>query len=151
MRLRHFVGHSLVTVAHFDRTLFRPVEDYGFVKPSGGLWTSPIDCENGWETEGAEMFGPEAVAHWFDIEFTGNCLTIDSLADLDKLDYRHFADGLHSRFPIFEPLLAAGVDAIHLTWRGQCETRLSFPRNLYGWDCESVFIMNPDTITPITL
>jgi hypothetical protein len=38
------------------------------------------------------------------------------------------------------------VDAIHLTERGEHETRLSQPYSLYGWDCECVLIMNPKGI-----
>lgn len=41
------------------------------------------------------------------------------------------------------------VDAIYLTARGQRATHLSFPRNLYGWDCECVFILNPKCVTPV--
>ena len=37
-------------------------------------------------------------------------------------------------------------DAIFLTEKGQRETRFTHPKNLYGWDCESVLILNSNII-----
>jgi hypothetical protein len=35
----------------FDRSLFNPIKNqlFGGVKPSGGLWASPINAEFGWK------------------------------------------------------------------------------------------------------
>jgi len=44
-------------------------------------------------------------------------------------------------FPDYEEC-ATRYDAIHLTDRGQWATRMTHPKNLYGWDCESVLILN---------
>ena len=48
--------------------------------------------------------------------------------------------------PDYEAMITDGVDAIYLTERGQRETSYSVPANLYGYDCESVLVMNPDCI-----
>lgn len=46
-------------------------------------------------------------------------------------------------FPDFENMLKNGIDAIQLNLSdGNYE--LYFP--LYGWDCDSILIMNPDVI-----
>lgn len=46
----------------------------------------------------------------------------------------------------FEKIVVGNVyDAIKLTDKGQVETRFS-RNNLYGWDCESMVILNPDII-----
>lgn len=51
-------------------------------------------------------------------------------------------------YPDFEAMIRSGIDAIWLTPKGERETRFSHPKNLYGWDCESVLIMNPNGISP---
>lgn len=33
----------------YDSNLFQPVKNKGWNKPSGGLWTSPVDSFYGWE------------------------------------------------------------------------------------------------------
>ncbi len=38
-----YYGHKA-----FDPELFRPIENWDFVKPKGGLWASPIDAQYGW-------------------------------------------------------------------------------------------------------
>ena len=51
-------------------------------------------------------------------------------------------------YPDFEGMVRAGIDAIWLTAHGESATRFSRPYSLYGWDCESVLIMNPSGIVP---
>ena len=140
MILRHFGADE------YKPELFKPIKDSHFVKPRGGLWTSPVGSNYGWkEWCEAEEFGD--VTTWFDVEFVGTLLVIDSLNDAKtKLSWCEPRPGWS--FPLFEVLVVCGFDAIHLTERGQHETRFSRP-SLYGWDCESVLIMNPETITEL--
>ena len=51
------------------------------------------------------------------------------------------------KFPDFEKV-ALEFDAIHLTTRGMMETRFTpfETPDLYGWDCESVLVLNRDVI-----
>jgi len=135
----------------FDPEKFKPVMDSVlFVKPWGGLWTSPVDSEHGWRewclSANPHMLGKES----FKLSFSGNIFVIDSRTDLDKLQWETAYGCEILTFPRWEPLIEQGFDAVHLTWRGQCSTRLVFPRNLYGWDCESVLVMNPKAITLIS-
>lgn len=153
---RHSVGRlvrqSSFCLRHYgadryDPAKFIPVSDRQFIKPNGGLWTSPVDSAYGWRHWcEAESFGD--LTKYFDIGFKGRVLIIDSEADLDKLPWCEPSE--HWRFPIFEPLTFMGVDAIHLTERGQEETRWSHPRSLCGWDCETVLVMNADCLLPNT-
>ena len=46
----------------------------------------------------------------------------------------------------FEQIRSAGIDAIYLTKSGVNNTMYSFPKNLYGWDCESVLVINKKSI-----
>ena len=45
----------------------------------------------------------------------------------------------------FEELARSGIDAIFLTEEGEHATRFSEP-GLYGWDCESILVMNPHCV-----
>jgi hypothetical protein len=129
----------------WDRSKFNPIVDQHWIKPSGGLWTSPKDAEFGWKHWClGDDYNTESLSSSFSIVFEGNVLVIDCEEDLDKLVWVQL-----TAIPSisFETLQRSGVDAIYLTWKGQCATRWSSPRDLYGWDCESVLIMNPDTLT----
>ena len=50
-----------------------------------------------------------------------------------------------SFLPDFEKLLSDGVDAIELFISDDRELYWS----LYGWDCDSILIMNPDVVREI--
>lgn len=126
----------------FEPRKFTPVCDRHFVKPNGGLWASPVDSKWGWkqwcESEGFRL---AALKLSFTFTFRGSLFVIDSAEDMNRLPW---IDSLHC--PLFEPLQFCGYDAIHLTVKGERETRFSHPRSLYGWDCESVLILNPSCI-----
>lgn len=82
----------------------------------------------------------------------GSILTIDSANDLDLLLWhRAFvtSGGAGIEGISFAKMRDAGVDAIFLTERGERATRFTHPRTLYGWDCESVLVLNPAIISPI--
>jgi len=139
LRLRHY-GNT-----RYDSNRFEPISDVPFRnKPLGGLWTSPVDSEYGWR-HWCEDESFRDCDEYFDLEFEGTVLQIDSVSDMELLPWIE-SDGMH--FVSFQALCALGFsyDAIHLTEKGQEETRLTHPRSLYGWDCETVLVMNPDAI-----
>jgi len=142
LRLLHY-GAS-----QYDPNKFAPISDVPFRnKPKGGLWTSPVDSEYGWRDWcEAESWGD--LTKSFEVEFTGAVYVIDSMQDMNELPWIE-CDG-HS-FISFQALCAMGFtyDAIHLTEKGQSDTRFTYPRSLYGWDCETVLVMNPDSIQAI--
>ena len=133
----------------YNPALFMPISDEPyFVKPKGGLWASPVDSSWGWaDWCEEENFG--SLDESFNLDFVGNLLVIDNYDDLDALPW---IEGMYRAFPSFQCLCVGGFyyDAIHLTVRGERETRYSRPRSLYGWDCESVLILNPNSIYPPT-
>lgn len=138
LQLRHYGA------AQYDPAKFAPVSDVRMRKPRGGLWTSPVDSGYGWQQWATENEFGDLSRH-FDLTFTGNVLVIDAVEDLEKLVWLELTDGVD--YPVFQPLASMGVDAMHLTVRGQEETRFSMPHNLYGWDCETVFVLNPASLT----
>ena len=114
-----------------------------FIKPRGGLWCSPVDSEYGWiDWCRAESFGDIDHEQMVTLDIdTSNFVVIDSVQDMEtKLPWYQF-DGPVQAID-FEKMVQQGVDGIHLTEKGQIDTRWSHPHNLYGWDCETVFIMN---------
>jgi len=130
---------------HFDPDKFKPIKNRDFVKPEGGLWASPVDSEYGWrEWCEAEKFNEEKLEIAFQFEYTGRFLVINSQYGLGAMCWREVDYWRGKLVPDFE-LMAIEIDAIHLTARGQAATRWSQP-DLYGWDCESVLIMNPEGI-----
>lgn len=140
LRLVHY-GAS-----HYYPKEFNPISDVPFRnKPRGGLWSSPVGSSFGWrEWCEAEQYGD--LKKSFDFDFVGSVLKIDSVADMESLPWIE-CNGSH--FISFQALCAPGFsyDAIHLTERGQQETRFSFPKSLYGWDCECVLVLNPKSIS----
>lgn len=130
----------------FDADRFDPVKNCSyFVKPSGGLWASPVGSRYGW-TEWCLDNDYGDFSTEFSATLVGRVLTINTLEDLIRLPEVEPPEWARRPFTRkyvdFEALLAMGVDAVHLTADGECETRFSEP-SLYGWDCESVLVMNP--------
>ena len=126
-----------------DIVKIKPIQNNNFVKPLGGLWSSPVNSECGWKDWcKSENFGDLNSSFIFGIK--GNVLKIDSESDLEKMPW--IKSTSYFEFPDFEKMMKSGIDAIWLTENGQWATRMSRPRDLYGWDCETVFVMNPKCI-----
>ena len=128
----------------FDLSKIEPIKNrtkYEGVwnKPFGGLWTSSYDLENPNFCEWGDFaFGKPISVYLLQIEITGEIYEIDSYEDfmillnMYPLCLEHFPDKELNFEAIFK-----NYQAIHLTCKGQAETRLEFPYNLYGWDTES--------------
>lgn len=119
------------------------------IKPSGGLWTSPIDSDFGWIDWCIENeFGCD-LSKSFTIKISPDTriCKIDCADDLDKLPWltKEFDSGWTLHCIDFEKARRS-YDAVWLTYKGERETRYTKPRNLYGWDCESVVILNKEVI-----
>lgn len=129
---------------------FAPIEDHAFFKPKGGLWTCPVGSKYGWADWCRQTdFRVEELQTFVLLEFTGIVLTVDSEDDLSKLEWTPLYEGGHISVPRFRPLVDRGVDAFHLTPNGERATGLSYPRALWGWDCETVLILNPSSVRQI--
>lgn len=129
----------------FDSSKFEPIQNRLFVKPLGGLWASPTETKYGWRDWCIEeSFRIERLEESFEFWYSGNVLKVDSVADLDRMTWVAVYDIM--QYPDFEAMQNSGVDAIWLTERGQSQTRYLPGRNLYGWDCECVLVMNPDGV-----
>lgn len=136
MKLRTY-GHGNT----LDITKIQPIHNNKWVKPDGGLWASPINSKCGWyKWCKEENFGDLTTV--FEFKIDGIVFIIDSLDDAKRLPW---IKSDYQTFPDFEEMVKQGFDAIWLTEDGQWKTRLSTP-DLYGWDCECVLVLNPQSI-----
>jgi len=120
-------------------------------KPIGGLWVSPMEAEESWEWWcKAESFNGLGRRVYLDINMK-HAITIDSFEDLDKMNWAPMFPqlGIDRLVPNFEHLVSQGVDVVYLTAKGQWKTRLSPERDLYGWDCECLLILNERAIKKV--
>ena len=130
----------------FDAQAWEPIRNRDFCKPDGGLWASPVGASWGWQQWcESEQWGDLSTR--FETEFCGRVFTIDGLGDAKRMPWRTNAKYSWGLWPDFEAMLAAGVQAIHMTERGQDEMRFCYPYSLYGWDCECVLVMDANCIS----
>lgn len=121
-------------------------------KPHGALWVSPCDTQSSWAKWCHDNNYP--LGHYryrFTIDLT-NIVTISDRADCDKLpwlnlDSQYFFEWFVADYPA---LKKSGVDAVWLTDDGVWKLP-RFPPIFYGWDCESLAIINERCITQIWL
>ena len=140
----------------FERFIFCSIQNREWcTKPHGGLWASPVDAKFGWSGWCArEEFREcnEDNSFTFTLREGANVLHIRSIKDLDDLPQ------IDDAFPTwceldFEKLLESGVDAIELHLSEEDVSNLTVCEglywSLYGWDCDSILIMNPDVIVEV--
>ena len=121
-----------------------------FTKPSGGLWASRKDGEETWKDWcEAEKFRLDSFDKYF--EFTlkddARVLTLSERENLDDLpmlfgEESPVRDPYRTVYLDFEKLMET-YDAVEVTDIGL----LYFA--LYGWDCNSILVMNPDIVEVI--
>ncbi|MDR6548502.1 hypothetical protein J2810_004592 [Chryseobacterium rhizosphaerae] len=139
--------------SRYKEELFRPITNDLFDKPSGGLWTSPVNSEYGWR----EWAKSADFKHYEDHESfqimlkkTAKVLIIDKPKDLESIPQRKDIPEMQFfRYLDFENITNE-YDAIYLTLNGLWRTKdylQDSEHKLYSWDCESVIIMNKDCFT----
>ncbi len=135
----------------FDRSKFIPVQNFrAFTKPHGGLWASPVDAEFGWKDwckENEFNMCRMGCSFTFELSPEANVLHICSADSLDGLPRVENEWSLPEWCMLdFEKLIEQGYDAIELILSAD----YSLYWNLYGWDCDSILIMNPEVIVECT-
>lgn len=120
--------------------------------PGTGFWASPVNAAFGWidwcDGEDFKHYAPDDF-FTFSLTDTANVFHIRSADDIDKLPRQ---DNDFSMVCIdFEKVCQNGIDAIELHLsddpsKGDYSRSLYYM--LYGWDCDSILIMNPDIINP---
>ncbi|MBQ2892250.1 MAG: hypothetical protein IJN03_02750 [Bacilli bacterium] len=132
-------GHENFDIKLFNKIKNRPEA----VKPIGGLWASRVDTTDGWIDwcKGNEIdWARLDVSFKFKLKPEAKVLLIDSMDKLKELPKQKSILG-HSPWTLLDfEKLAEEYDAVEVILnRG-----LYF--ELYGWDCDSIIIMNPEII-----
>lgn len=122
--------------------------DY-FTKPKGGLWASRKDDELGWKNWCEnEEFRLDSFDRSFEFKLKDSARILmlyhlDQLDDLPKINnakYPYIKGNNSSECHLDFEKLAREYDAIELANVGE------FYWALYGWDCNSILIMNPNIV-----
>lgn len=130
----------------FCKSRFRNITNRNWNKPRGGLWSSSVESDCGWSwfCESENFRDSKYLSKFFKFRVSGKIYKIDSIYDLLNVPAKITYEG--RRFIDFEKLKDLGYSAVHLTWKGQCDTRWSDGMDLYGWDVESTLLLNPEAI-----
>lgn len=133
------------------------------IKPIGGLWSSTYTPNEEYHSSWAEWcYFEQFFKHQlnrgviFEFKKTARIFTVDSYIDLCNLKtlagkYDPTGGMLHFSVGLNYEEAKNHFDVIHLTERGQMETRFSMPDSLYGWDCECCLILDYDCIDEQTI
>ncbi len=135
----------------FDETKWNDIRNENYRnKPVGGLWTSPVDSKMSWFDwceEADFSTGDNSLS--FEIDISGSkILQIDSIDDFDEYKiYTHDEIGQVDNGSIDFEKIAEKYDCLFVTEKALKESIFTFTEiNLYGWDCETVVIMNKELI-----
>lgn len=138
-----------IVYIHYGDNQFRTPEPIRnkpkFTKPYGGVWASRTEGDNTWrcwcETE---EFRLEALGTWFLFKLKpgARVLELSSKDQLATLPQQGVGIGIFddSIYWLDFEKLAEEYDAVEVTNIDE----LYWP--LYGWDCNSILIMNPDIV-----
>ena len=125
----------------FSLDRFNPIVNCQyFSKPTGGLWASPVDADNGWKVWcEAENFRKCEIENsfTFTLRDDANVLYVDSKECLSDLPKQNTWHDIWCTLD-FEKLMET-YDAVELNL--SAAPNLYF--ELYGWDCDSILILNP--------
>ena len=141
---------------HYGATRFieeywEPIQNQNWIKPHGGLWASAVDAQYGWKdwNENSDYQACDEMNSFkFKLKPEAKLLVIDSvnaLKRLHKLQYTVTTLVRDVYFLNFERLLEDGYDAIDFQLSKDRELYWS----MYGWDCDSILVMNKDVIEEI--
>ena len=134
----------------FDISKFVPIRNRSEIsciatKPYGGLWASPIDSDADWYNWCLDNdFCIEELEKYFDFTLKDNSkiISIEKLSDLNQIKgcYATTKNFYNHVVINFEALVESGYDAIDFLINSETYWFL------YGWDVDSLLVLNPDCI-----
>lgn len=132
---------------YFDPRLFKNIKNHNFVKPIGGLWASRVDAEYGWKDWNEKEGFMECIlenSFQFKLKENSKILTIKTKEDLLKVPLDRtvpeFMKGIFYCLDFEE--IQKNYDAIEVI----ISNDQSLYWDLYGWDCDSILILNRQAI-----
>lgn len=146
---------------HYGATAFDPLKGFPiknerfWPKPKGGLWASRKNATFGWkdwcELEQFRECDPQN-SFEFTLKDESKLVIISTVQQLKRLPNAPCRFGLAYCID-FEKCLRSGIDAIELCWYGdeyKKDANGDLYQELYGWDCDSIVVLNPDAVVPYT-
>ena len=141
----------------YDPAKFRPIKNMPMLaKPKGGLWASPKDAVFGWKEwcKGSNFQGSNTdISFELTLSPKARILQINCTDDLLDLPEADMPKEIPNHiFPWvcldFEKLVISGVDAIQVNMSNDPAKGWDdgLYNALYGWDCDSILVMNKDVI-----
>lgn len=137
-----FVPQEFLPIVNQTRNYTKPKQ--------GGLWASPIDAKYGWKQW--------CIDEDFWIDNLNTYFIFDLVPDVRICHIRGYYD--LKKLPVLQPYVESSYykidfenamkryDAIqlHLSEQPRCNYEEDLYFLLYGWDCDSILIMNPEVI-----
>ena len=146
MKYIHY-GHDYFDIENFDKISNNLLWT---TKPKGGFWACQLDSEDNWKNWCLKNEDKEVDLNKyfiFSLREDSRVLIIDNCDKLQDLPKTNFGNDVIKRKVCTEldfEQLSKEYDAI--------EVFISKDHNLYfelyGWDCDSIVIMNPEIIIP---
>lgn len=138
-----------IGIDSIDKNKFVNVKNENFVKPAGGLWASPYTPNEEYQSSWHEWCNynmPEWIKDYgvvFELKFQTKILIIDTIEDVNKTFESY---GINNDSVLDFEKISKDYDCIYLTQRGENITRFNRKYSLYGWDVESLLVLNIDCI-----
>lgn len=129
----------------FEESLFVEIKNKPFVKPKGGLWASRIDSEYGWKSWNEDSYFRECSdenSFVFALKENARILIIDSQEKLETLPKNETIIYDMGNYNLDFEKLKEDYDAIEVLISK--DSRLYW--SLYGWDCDSLLVLNKEII-----
>ena len=143
---------------YFVRDKFESIENEDFRnKPDGGFWASSCKAKNSWSAWCVENDFKRAnleECFYFSLSETANVLRIESLEDckeltLQPVGYMH-KEYMNPNYKVidYKACIARGFDAIEYKYDIACKSEdfEEIDSIMWGWDCDSILILNPDIV-----
>lgn len=124
----------------------------GFSKPLGGFWASAVDSEFGCkEWCESESYGNPSKENSFEFSLKDdtNVLKITSVDDLTTLPKQTDPASIMMRITGMIALDFEKLSEIYDAIEVSISSDVRLYQALYGWDCDSIVIINPEIIVPM--
>lgn len=132
---------------HFDKYRFVPIKnDRDWVKPRGGLWSSPENSPYGWESWVNDNNFTYDLNSWFKFTLKAGAKVLEITSSKQLKDLPKGTTTLpHSWVVLDFEAIAKEYDAMLVLISS--DNQLYW--DLYGWDCDTLLVFNPDIIEEV--
>lgn len=140
----------------FDKSKFNRIRNRPYWnKPFGGLWASPCNAKYGWKewNDGENYFVcDDKNSFTFTLSENARILTVQNMLDFKNMKAKYQSPNLPG--DIYDDFLITAFDFEKISKDFDavyCEIGESKENNglydaLYGWDCTSLLVLNPDVV-----